>query len=357
LKKLPDKPLVIPIFTPHLGCPHKCSFCNQSIITNEKSFLPDSEKIRKEVDNYLKFKGKRDKVQLAFFGGTFLGLDETYRKTLLDTAENLVQENKIHSIRFSTRPDTITKKNLDSLKNYSVTTIELGVQSMNDHVLSYANRGHSAEDTKNAAFLLREYGFETGMQMMAGLPDDTDETAIETAEQITLLCPDFVRIYPLIILKGSLVHKWYEQGKYKPLSLSHCVTLVKKIYLIFRKQNIPVIRMGLQASELLQDKDSMVAGPWHPAFGHLVFSEIFFDKVLDSLETASVNPGEEVILQVNPRFESRLRGNRNQNIKKLAALYPEVKFTIKSDISFNSDQLQVTRFSKKPLLNNLRIRS
>ncbi len=345
LKKLSDKPLVIPIFTPHLGCPHKCSFCNQSIITNEKKSLPDSEKIRKEVDNYLKFKGKRSKVQLAFFGGTFLGLDETYRKTLLDTAETLVREDKIHSIRFSTRPDTITKKNLDFLKKYSVATIELGVQSMNDTVLSSAKRGHCAEDTIKAASLLREYGFETGMQMMTGLPEDTDETAIETAEQIASLYPDFIRIYPLIVLKGSLVHKLYQNGKYKPLSLSHCVTLVKKIYLIFSEQNIPVIRMGLQASELLQDKGSMVAGPWHPAFGHLVFSEIFFDKILDSLGKLSCNQGDKIILQVNPRSESRLRGNRNQNIKKLETMYPELNFTIKKKISLRSDQLQVKQYN------------
>ena len=346
MKKSSHKPLVIPIFTPHLGCPHKCSFCNQSIITNEKSFLPDSEKIKKEVDNYLKFKGKRDKIQLAFFGGTFLGLDETYRKNMLNTAETLVQENKIHSIRFSTRPDTITKKNLDFLKNYSVATIELGVQSMNDHVLSSAKRGHCAEDTRKAASLLREYGFETGMQMMAGLPEDTDETAIETAEQIASLSPDFIRIYPLIVLKGSLVHKLYQKGEYKPLSLSHCVTLVKKIYLIFSGQDIPVIRMGLQASELLQDKDSMIAGPWHPAFGHLVFSEIFFDKVLDSLKKISCDQGDEIILQVNPCSESRLRGNRNQNMKKLETMYPLIKFRIKTDVHLTSDQLQVTRCSR-----------
>ncbi len=346
MEKLSHKPLVIPIFTPHLGCPHNCSFCNQSIITNEKKFLPDSERIKKEVDNYLKFKGKRDKVQLAFFGGTFLGLDETYRKILLDTAESLVQENKIDSIRFSTRPDTITEKNLNSLKNYSVATIELGVQSMNDHVLSSAKRGHCAEDTRKAASLLREYGFETGMQMMTGLPEDTDETAIETAEQIASLSPDFIRIYPLIVLKGSLVHKLYQKGEYKPLSLSHCVTLVKKIYLIFSGQDIPVIRMGLQASELLQDKDSMMAGPWHPAFGHLVFSEIFFDKVLDSLEKISCDQRDEIILQVNPCSESRLRGNKNQNMKKLEAMYPLIKFRIKTDLHLTSDQLQVTRCSR-----------
>jgi len=336
-----DKFLVIPIFTPHLGCPHKCAFCNQSVITNKKRSLPNSEKIQKEVNDYLKFKGKRDRTQLAFFGGTFLGLEKNYRISLLDIAQELVQEHKIDSIRFSTRPDTITKKNLGSLKNYSVSTIELGVQSMDNRVLSLADRGHSAEDTKNAALLLKEYGFETGMQMMVGLPGDTDETAIETAMQIADLTPAFIRIYPLIVLKNSRVYKWYKQGKYQPLSLSHCVTLVKNIFHIFSEKNIPVIRMGLQASELLQDKNSMVAGPWHPAFGHLVYSEIFLDKVLNSLKDVSVHPGEEVSLQVNPCSESRLRGNKNDNIKKLAILYPLIKFRIKTDILLKPDQFKL----------------
>jgi len=342
LGTFPDKPLVIPIFTPHLGCPHKCAFCNQSIITNEKISLPDAEKIQKEVDTYLKFKGKRGKVQLAFFGGTFLGLDETYRTNLLATAQKLVQEKKIDSIRFSTRPDTITKKSLDSLKAYYVRTIELGVQSMDNRVLSFANRGHRAEDTEHASFLLKKYGFETGMQMMVGLPKDTDDTAMETAEHIAALSPAFVRIYPLIVLKGSLVHKWYRKGQYNPLSLSHCITLVKNIFHVFNKKNIPVIRMGLQASEFLQDKDSMAAGPWHPAFGHLVFSEMFFDKVEDCLEKVSIPPGQEAVLQVNPCFESRLRGNKNDNIKKLKRLHPLIKFRIKTDTFLMADQVKVT---------------
>ncbi len=275
-------------------------------------------------------------MQLAFFGGTFLGLAEDYRKTILDTAQKLVQKNKIDSIRFSTRPDTITEKNLNSLKYYSVATIELGVQSMDDRVLSLANRGHSAEDTKKAALLLKEYGFETGMQMMVGLPGDTDETALKTARQIAAMSPAFVRIYPLIVLRGSLVHKLYQRGEYKPLSLPRCVTLVKNIFHIFMEKNIPVIRMGLQASELLQDKNSMVAGPWHPAFGHLVFSEIFLDKVLICLKQASIYPGkiypeEKVSLHVNPRSESRLRGNKNNNIKKLGNMYPLIEFKVKSD--------------------------
>ncbi len=326
-----NKPLVIPIFTPHLGCPHKCSFCNQSIITNEKISLPNSDKIKQEVDNYLKFKGKRTKVQLSFYGGTFLGLEKNYRTSLLDTAQNLVETNKIHSIRFSTRPDTITEKNLNALKNYSVETIELGVQSMNNHVLSFANRGHSAEDTENAAFLLKQYKFETGMQMMVGLPHDTDHTAIETAKRIAALSPAFVRIYPLIVLKGSLVYKWYKKGEYKPLSLSHCVTLVKKIFSIFNSHNIPVIRMGLQASELLQDKNWVAAGPWHPAFGHLVFSEIFLDNVIQCLEKIPMKQGEEIALHVNPCSESRLRGDKNYNIKKLKSIYPLIKFRIEPD--------------------------
>ena len=154
-----QKPLVIPVFIPHSGCPHMCAFCNQSIITNTKSNLPDKKKILEITNEYLSYKGKRKTVQLAFFGGNFLGLDSSYIIEVLDITSKLKQENKIDSVRFSTRPDTISKTSLDLIKDFPVSTIELGVQSMDDDVLALSNRGHTAQATIDAASLLKEYGF------------------------------------------------------------------------------------------------------------------------------------------------------------------------------------------------------
>ncbi|SMD04649.1 Radical_SAM C-terminal domain-containing protein [Desulfocicer vacuolatum DSM 3385] len=327
-----EKPLVIPIFIPHSGCPHQCAFCNQSIITSQSHPLPDADFIEKEVNRFLEFKGKRRQVQLAFFGGNFLGLPQEKIVDLLECAKQLVNEGKIDDVRCSTRPDTISESILGAIKNYDLTTVELGVQSMDNRVLAQARRGHTREDTKNAAGILKAYGIHTGMQMMVGLPGDTFRTALETAEAICRLKPDFMRIYPLIVLEGSVMTRWYRQGRYIPMELSESVTLVKELYKIFNQHKIPVIRMGLQASDLLQDPQSMVAGPWHPAFGHLVFSELFLDRTLDEIEKKyPMTVPEQLILTVHPASHSRLRGDKNHNMKILQSKYPRSNFTVKTD--------------------------
>ncbi len=339
---MPQKPLIVPIFIPHWGCPHRCAFCNQSLITNKKPILPSRGTILSQVEHYLRFKRDRTQIQLAFFGGNFLGLKASQRENLLNLAQELVDNNTIHSIRFSTRPDTVTPQTMESLAPYAVSTVELGVQSMNDAVLRRSKRGHTEADTLAAASLLKGYGYEIGMQMMVGLPGDRDETALETGKKIIALAPAFVRIYPLIVLKKSLVHQWYRQGSYTPLQLEHCVSLVKKLYTNYTKQGIRVIRMGLQASEMLESDDARIAGPWHPAFGHLVFSELFYDKLITLMEELPHKKKETAVtILVHPRSESRLRGDKNQNLIKLAARYPSLTFQVTTDTSFSTDQIKL----------------
>ena len=336
----PEKPLVIPIFIPQSGCPHQCAFCNQSIITSETHPLPDETAIRATVDHFLKFRGARPRVQLAFFGGNFLGLDENIIMELLGVAQQLVRENKIDDIRCSTRPDTITEPILEAVKGTALTTVELGVQSMDDKVLARARRGHTREDTQNAARLLKAHAIETGMQMMVGLPGDTPDIALDTATAICRLKPAFMRIYPLIVLAGSPLARWYGQGKYTPMTLKQSVSLVKELYKVFTQNHIPVIRMGLQASDLLQDPASMVAGPWHPAFGHLVFSELFLDHTLAEIRANYPDdPPEKLTLTVHPSSISRLRGDKNHNIKALQARYLKTKFSVAADASLEKNTI------------------
>ncbi|MDY0219571.1 MAG: radical SAM protein [Desulfobacterium sp.] len=345
-----SKPLVIPIFIPHQGCPHKCAFCDQSIITSKRAALPDKNTICRQVETWLAYRGDRSSVELAFFGGNFLGLAPRKTETLLEIAQNLIREEKIQSIRCSTRPDTIHEKSLDLAKRFSLDTVEIGVQSMDDQVLAKARRGHTARDTAMAAKLLDRDRIKKGMQMMVGLPGDTDAKAIETARKIADLNPAFVRIYPLMVLKNSLVHRWYTRGEYTPMALDHCVELVASIHALFTRDNIPVIRMGLQASDLLQDREIMVAGPWHPAFGHLVLSRLMLDRATKMLDQMLGQPPDlkknpqatkktRVTLRVHPSTQSRLRGDRNNNLAVLTTRYPWVEIKIESDPSVAVDQL------------------
>jgi len=320
-----SKPFIIPVFLPNAGCPHQCAFCNQGAITGIKQKIPSSEKLHQIVNHFLKYKSKdRDSVQIAFFGGNFLGLKAEQIKSLLNEAGKFVTAGKVDSLRFSTRPDTINNETLDILNPFPVSTIELGVQSMDDHVLAMSKRGHTSADTKKAVWLLKKRNYEIGLQMMVGLPGDDKSKAQLTGQKIADMSPDFVRIYPTVVFPGSLLARWYENGKYTPIPLEECISLVKKLYLLFRKNDIRVIRMGLQAPENFAEDAEILAGPYHPAFGHLVFSQIFLDMVTSILHSIKY-PQDEIIIKVHPRSISKMRGIKNRNFQILKR-----KFNIKS---------------------------
>ncbi len=326
------KPLVIPIFIPHSGCPHQCAFCNQSIITNQKSKLPDKDQIDNIITQYLQYKGKRERVELAFFGGNFLGLSHKDILKLLRIVNPYIIKNKINGVRFSTRPDTINPQTLDLISSFRISAIELGVQSMNNRVLLKSRRGHTAGDTIKAVELLKKYFFKIGVQVMIGLPGDNEDSLLKSTKQVAELKPDFARIYPLMVLKGSLMEQWYKKGLYKPLRLEESVKLVKQMYQIFNAADIDVIRMGLQASDMMEDESMVLAGPWHPAFGHLVFSRIFYDMICRKIDQSpELLKAENLILNVHPKSESRLRGDKNSNLKKLKLCYPEIDFLVDSN--------------------------
>jgi histone acetyltransferase (RNA polymerase elongator complex component) len=325
--------LIIPVFIPHAGCPHKCAFCDQSAITGiikKNNIL--STNLKKIAADYLSYtKFHIEHVQISFYGGNFLGLKKEDIVYLLDEAKKLYDEKIINSIRFSTRPDTITNENLNILSDYPVKTIEIGVQSMDDSVLLKNRRGHTAQHSEIAARLIKEKNFELGMQIMTGLPDDSEEKALYTSKKVAGLSPDFVRIYPALVLKGSLLEKWYNKGTYKPFSLEKSVSLVKKIYLLFKEKNIQVIRMGLQASKDLEE-NAIKAGPYHPAFGHLVYSEIFFDMIKESVKKKKIVK-KNIVIIAKPRNISKIRGIKNENINKLKKLYGLTDIKVVPDFS------------------------
>jgi histone acetyltransferase (RNA polymerase elongator complex component) len=336
-----NRPFIIPIFLPHAGCPHQCVFCNQVSITGAKQKMVEPDQFRHQILEFLKYKkAGRKPVQISFYGGNFLGLKFDEITLLLDLAAEFIRQGKVDSIRFSTRPDTITPERLDSIAKYPVETVELGVQSMDDHVLALAERGHSAADTVRAVHQLKEREYNIGLQMMVGLPGDTEALSVITAEKIAALRPNFVRIYPAIVVKNSRLARWYLNGTYAPLSLAEAVTQVKKLYLLFKKYSIRVIRMGLQASEDLEDGATVLAGPYHPAFGHLVYSEVFFDaaqEALDSIKSLS----DTITISVNPRSISKMRGQNNENIKRLKNRYKLKFIAVVPDASLATDELKV----------------
>lgn len=297
----------ISIFVPHIGCPHKCSFCNQVHITGEKS-RPTAGTVASAVDTAAASKNYNpETTEIAFFGGSFTAIDKAYRLELLGEAYKFVKAGKVCGIRISTRPDAIDREILEELKAHGVTAIELGAQSMDDEVLRLNHRGHTREAVDIASRLIKAHGFSLGLQMMTGLLGDTAEKSIYTAEKIAELKPDTVRIYPTIVLKNTYLGELYEAGEYIPQALEEAVKICGKILPIFEAEGIKVIRLGLHTIE----DSAFLAGPWHPAFGELVESERY--RLL-AVETLKKQPKGKYNLYVNPKEISKLVGQHRSNI-------------------------------------------
>ena len=324
---------IIPIFVPHLGCPNDCIFCNQKSISGQKKNLT-KEEAKKQIDSFLEnLKDKKEEKEIAFFGGSFTGIEEEKQNELLELANEYIKKGEVKSIRISTRPDYIDKKILKRLKKYHVKTIELGVQSASDYILDRAERGHSFEDVKKASKLIRRYGFVLGHQMMVGLPESTRKDEISTAKELIKLKPKIVRIYPVLVVKGTKLEKEYKDGKYEPLSVVQAVEICKELVRMFADKKIEIIRVGLQNTDEISDpkneKSEVVAGPYHPAFRQLVESSLWCDSIVDKIKKLNVKV-KEVEVTINPIDVNNVVGHKKENIKKLKDTY-DVDLKIKQD--------------------------
>ena len=268
------KEYIIPIFVPHLGCPNQCTFCNQRKISGQTKMVTAKD-VDETIKYYLEhFKDNHKYVEVAFFGGSFTAIEKEKQIELLEAAQKYIKNKQVHSIRISTRPDCIDKEILKRMKKYNVKTIELGVQSTNNYILSRCKRGHTGEDVKKASKLIRRFGFVLGHQMMVGLPESTKQDEINTAKELIKLKPKLVRIYPVLVIKDTELEEEYEKGEYVPLTVNQAVERCKDIVDLFNRNKIKVIRIGLQNTEEISEpgteKSSVVAGPYHPAFRQLV---------------------------------------------------------------------------------------
>lgn len=310
----------VALFVPNNGCPHACSFCNQRTITG-KAVQPVPADVAKAVGIALKSGALRDnEAEIAFFGGSFTAVERTYMLSLLEAAFPYVRDGTVSGIRISTRPDAVGEEILSLLKEYGVTTIELGAQSMDDAVLSLNGRGHTAEQVVDAAGRIHAHGFSLGLQMMTGLPGDSDSGAWKTAQRLAELHPQCVRIYPAIVLCGTQLGGLFLRGEYRPPSLEETVALCARLLDLFEDWGIPVIRLGLHASpELERDR---LAGPWHPAFRELCESRRMLLKFTDFLSRTNRKKGE-ITVRVSPFDVSAATGQKKCNLRALEALgYP-----------------------------------
>ena len=309
----------IPIFIPHLGCPNDCVFCNQRYISGVKEFEADS--VIPIIESSLQTMPNDADAEIAFFGGSFTGIDRDLMKKLLSIANSYLIQGRIKSIRCSTRPDYINDEVLRLLKEYGVKTIELGLQSTSDDVLSACHRGHSFSDTKKACIKIKEYGFALGCQMMIGLPGASPEDEAKTAEFITSIKADETRIYPTIVFKNTELCRMAENKAYIPLSIDEAVIRSAKVFEIFILGGVKVLRVGLCDSENLHSDSTYFAGPNHPAIGDLVEGEYYYNLIDRKLSDLNISKQCGLTIAVARGHTSRVVGQHKKNKIRLTKKY------------------------------------
>lgn len=324
----------VALFVPHEGCPHMCSFCNQKTISGSAKKLT-----KEDIAEAVKIATARDynksDSEIAFFGGSFTAIDKEYMIYLLESAYPYVKDGLFKGIRCSTRPDAIDEDILELLKKYGVTAIELGAQSMSDNVLMINDRGHTSADVERASELIRNHGFELGLQMMTGLYGDTDESAIATAEKIISLKPDTVRIYPTVVLENTRLASLYEKGEYTPQTVEEAVNLCSKLLDMFNEASVKVIRLGLHSGGNVED--GFVAGAYHPAFRELCESRLYFEKCCKIIQKNNITG--KITIYVSPSEISKMTGQKRSNIESFSQM--GISAQVKPDANLGKYMLRI----------------
>lgn len=306
--------MIIPIFVPHLGCPYDCVFCNQKKISGTKQVM-DEKAVRTQIESYLSTSEGMEHIEIAFYGGSFTGIELSLQKDYLALASEYVLNHSLDGIRLSTRPDLITDAILTHLSNYPVIAIELGIQSMFDDVLEQSGRGHTVKDVYTASKLIRSYGFSLGHQMMLGLPGDTVAKSLATADKLIAIEPDMIRIYPTLVIKDTMLETMYQSGHYVPFDLETTIDLCVDLLERFELEGIEVLRVGLQTSDQIRPGQDVVAGPYHPALRQLVDEKRWVNYILSYTEkTYTMDRTEPIIIKAGNRLFQTLIGHKKAHL-------------------------------------------
>ena len=328
---------ILPVFIPHLGCPHACVFCNQHEITGAAA-----AQAAEELNRIIGLPPVTGECELAFYGGSFTALPVERQIFYLELAGQALAAGSVSSVRLSTRPDAIDGDTLRRLRFYGVKTVEIGAQSMLDTVLKASGRGHTAEDVRAAARMIRGAGFRLVLQMMTGLPGDSDEGSLYTARELIALKPDAVRIYPAVIVKDTRLERMWREGSYREHSVEDAVRICSKILPLFEQAGTEVIRLGLNPTEELS-RGGAVAGAYHPALGELVRSRILRDRAEQLLESEPCE-GRNAVIRVPVRELSQMIGQKRENVDWLKERFALQNLRVLSDphAEMNTLKLQLT---------------
>lgn len=324
------KHVIIPIFVPHKGCPHDCVFCNQKKISGQEKEMTATI-MRSTIEEYLPSIKHDSFIELAFYGGSFTGIKKEDQISYLEISREYLRRSQINAIRLSTRPDYINDEILNYLKEYGVTTIELGVQSFDEDVLKSSCRGHSIDDSIRSSEMIKKYDFNLGIQTMIGLPEDNKEKDIFTANKVISLKPDLVRIYPTLVIRDTFLETQYINGKYVPLSLDEAVDICSSLLEIYKSNNINVIRIGLQPSDNISMDGDIIAGPFHPAFRQLVEARLILNMIEKCINKEKLSGIKELRILASESRISDVIGQKKDSINYLKNKYKFKNIIVNTD--------------------------
>lgn len=336
---------IIPIFIPHKGCPNDCIFCNQKKITAKQQAVT-GEDVKNTIETWLTTLEGRpglETIEIAFFGGSFTGIPMEDQSAYLAIAKKYKDEGRIHKIHMSTRPDYINEEILNNLKQYGADTIELGVQSFDDNVLARSGRGHDSSIVYKSSQLIKDYGFELGIQLMIGLPGDTMETGIYSAQETVKIGPSIARLYPTIVINDTELYHQYLCGEYTPLTQEEAVLRTKEMYKIIDDAGINIIRVGLKSTDIINENGEISGSTYHPAFRQLVEGDIARERIEAQLSKLRLpDLGQlKVDIYSNSACFSNMIGNSGRNKKIFLEKYPRLNILYKVNNELPDHQFQV----------------
>ncbi len=323
-----------------MGCPFDCIYCNQKSISGQSEEM-NRDRMKSLLDSHLNTIDSARQVEIGFYGGSFTGIPEEKQIILLETASDYLKKGIVHRIRLSTRPDIINKEVLKRLSNYGVGLIELGVQSLDDTVLAKSLRGHTVKEVYNAVMLIKESGINLGIQTMTALPGDTKKKSIQTALKVADLNPETVRIYPTIVLKGTVLERLFNKRKYVPPTLDETVETCAILLDIYENHGINVIRIGLQPTDMISTSGHITAGPFHPAIRHLVETMLMRNRLEQKLKVKKVQKDAILTIITSSRNMANIIGYRKKNKQYFREKYGFIDVKIVCDTEMNNYEFRI----------------
>lgn len=330
----------IPVFIPHLGCPNMCVFCNQRTISGVDAF--DVSSVKREIEGALLTIPEGCETEIAFFGGSFTGIDRSLMTELLEIAYTYIKKGRVSSVRCSTRPDYIDEEVLEILRRYGVGTIELGLQSSSERVLKTTKRGHGFTEEERAVRLITKAGFTLVGQMMIGLPESTLEDEIKTADFIIKSGASAARIYPTVVFRSTELCAMAERGEYTPISTEEAVLRSLAVYEKFYDAGVEVIRIGLQSTEGVRDEAELYGGASHSAIGELVLNEFYYKRIKNALLSENLPKDAQVFIKVPKGAVSKAVGQRKTNKLRLIEEFSLKKLSFREDETLSSGEVAVS---------------